>query len=48
MEKEDTGQAKKTAAHSAAYNVVREYVKEQIVDCNQVLQLSFLRRLLCP
>lgn len=45
MEKKDSDQAKKTAAHSAAYNVVRECVKEQIVDGNQVIQLSYLRRL---
>jgi len=45
LEREGTGQGKKINSHIAAYNVVKEHVKEQITERNQVLQLSFLRHL---
>lgn len=37
MEKEDTDQGTKPVAHSTTYSVMKDYVKEQSVDGNQVL-----------
>ena len=43
MEESGSDQARMTAAHKAAYNVVKELIMNQVIDKQQVLPLTVLR-----